>query len=267
MPASRSTEPQRNGAISGTSNQEDDSSITATGPLVLPVQVRFGRLVARDISDWFALLGESAGWLVSSGLSSASVPTSSHHVFGHKTARTLATQLHSPSIDAKYQPPSTAAMPSGNEVTRLIRQTVGMRLQRHVVVLDAADIESVSTFWTRLLDGRMFADDTFHCVLDGDGRWVLGVQLAPDHTPPDWPHGNAQQIHLDLHVEDPHAAHAEAIATGARLLQDADLAASEGFQVYADPAGHPFCIGWGHPSDETIKKQFEALPNPALLQS
>jgi hypothetical protein len=22
--------------------------------------------------------------------------------------------------------------------------------------------------------------------------------------------------------------------------------------VYADPAGHPFCIGWGHPSRETL---------------
>jgi hypothetical protein len=28
----------------------------------------------------------------------------------------------------------------------------------------------------------------------------------------------------------------------------ADLDSEEGHQVYADPAGHPFCIGWGHPS-------------------
>lgn len=151
--------------------------------------------------------------------------------------------------------------------TRLIRQTAEMRLQRHVVVLDAADIDTVSTFWARLLNGRVFADDTFHCVLDGDGRWLLGVQLAPDHTPPDWPHGNAQQVHLDLHVEDPHASHDEVIAIGARLLQDADLTASEGFQVYADPAGHPFCIGWGHPSDETVKKQYQALSEPTPLDS
>jgi hypothetical protein len=31
------------------------------------------------------------------------------------------------------------------------------------------------------------------------------------------------------------------------LLQAVDdLTATEGHQVYADPAGHPFCIGWGH---------------------
>lgn len=138
-----------------------------------------------------------------------------------------------------------------------------MRLQRHVVVLDAADIDTVSTFWARMLGGRVYADETFHCVLDAAGRWLLGVQLAPDHVQPDWPHGNSQQIHLDLHVENPRQAHAEAIECGARLLQQADdLDAEEGFQVYADPAGHPFCIGWGHPNDETVKQQFASLPEP-----
>lgn len=78
--------------------------------------------------------------------------------------------------------------------------------------------------------------------------------LAPDHVPPDWPHGTIpQQVHLDLHVEDPRAAHDEAIALGARLLQAApDPGVDEGHQVYADPAGHPFCIGWGQPSHEQL---------------
>jgi len=72
-------------------------------------------------------------------------------------------------------------------------------------------------------------------------------------APPDWPDGTPQQVHLDLHVDDPRAAHEEAIALGARLLRPApDLDAAEGHQVYADPAGHPFCIGWGHPSQETL---------------
>jgi hypothetical protein len=26
------------------------------------------------------------------------------------------------------------------------------------------------------------------------------------------------------------------------------------FQVYADPAGHPFCIGWGQPSPERLRQ-------------
>lgn len=85
------------------------------------------------------------------------------------------------------------------------------------------------------------------------GRWRIGVQWAPDHTPPDWPDGTSKQVHLDLHVEDPVEAHARVTALGARLLMAApDLESAEGHQVYADPAGHPFCIGWGQPSPEAL---------------
>ncbi|MBI4885255.1 MAG: VOC family protein [Actinobacteria bacterium] len=130
-----------------------------------------------------------------------------------------------------------------------------MRIMRKVVVFDAGDLAPESAFWAAMLGGRVLADDRFHCVFDADDRWVIGVQLAPNHVPPVWPDGNAQQIHLDLHIDDPAEAHAKAIALGARLLQAAnDLAAAEGHQVYADPAGHPFCLGWGHPDDSTIRR-------------
>ena len=56
-----------------------------------------------------------------------------------------------------------------------------------------------------------------------------------------------------MHVEDARAAHDEAMELGATLLRRApDFAADEGHQVYADRAGHPFCIGWGHPSKEAL---------------
>jgi catechol 2,3-dioxygenase-like lactoylglutathione lyase family enzyme len=124
-----------------------------------------------------------------------------------------------------------------------------MRIERHVIVFDAADLAAESAFWAGVLGGRAIPDDDdgWHSVVDADGEWRIGVQLAPDHVPPEWPHGTPQQIHLDLHVDDPAGAHDEVLALGARLLQPADdLSADEGFQVYADPAGHPFCIGWGH---------------------
>lgn len=126
-----------------------------------------------------------------------------------------------------------------------------MDLVRQVIVFDAAEIHAESAFWAGILGGRVFKDDDWHSVIDAAGEWRIGVQLAPNHVPPDWPHGTPQQVHLDLHVNDPRAAHEEAIALGARLLQPApDFDAAEGHQVYADPAGHPFCIGWGHPSRE-----------------
>ena len=109
-----------------------------------------------------------------------------------------------------------------------------MKTTRQVVVFDAADLAAESAFWAGMLGGRVFVDDTFHSVFDADGRWVIGVQFAPNHVPPEWPDGNPQQVHLDLHIDDPAGAHAEAIELGARLLQAADdLTAAEGHQVHA----------------------------------
>lgn len=129
---------------------------------------------------------------------------------------------------------------------------LAMNLVRKVVVFDAADVPAESAFWAGMFAGQVFGDDDFHCVLDSSGEWHVGVQLAPNHVPPQWPDGSAQQVHLDLHVEDPRAAHESALQLGARLLQAGDVDAEEGHQVYADPAGHPFCIGWGHPSREAV---------------
>lgn len=122
-----------------------------------------------------------------------------------------------------------------------------MKIKRQIVVIDAADIAAESAFWAHLLGGTVEAEDDWHSVVvDGEGR--LGIQLAPDHVAPDWPDGAPQQLHLDLFVEDLQAAHEEVLGLGARLLKAADDPQAEaGFQVYADPAGHPFCLCWGDP--------------------
>jgi catechol 2,3-dioxygenase-like lactoylglutathione lyase family enzyme len=120
-----------------------------------------------------------------------------------------------------------------------------MKIRRQVIVFDAADIAAESAFWAGLLGGTVDAEDDWHSVVI-DGEWRLSVQLAPDHVPPEWPEGTPQQIHLDLYVDDLATAHQQAMALGARLLKPApDPEAAEGFQVYADPAGHPFCLCWG----------------------
>lgn len=120
-----------------------------------------------------------------------------------------------------------------------------MNITRQIVVFDAADISAESAFWASVLGGTIEAEDDWHSVfVDGEPR--LAVQLAPDHRPPEWPDGSPQQIHLDLFVDDIREAHDAVVSLGARLLQAADdLESTEGFQVYADPAGHPFCLCWG----------------------
>lgn len=48
-----------------------------------------------------------------------------------------------------------------------------------------------------------------------------------------------------LSVTDIAAADQHVRSLGAVPLGEVkDLSASEGFQVYADPAGHPFCLCW-----------------------
>jgi predicted enzyme related to lactoylglutathione lyase len=120
-----------------------------------------------------------------------------------------------------------------------------MRITRQMVVFDAADMATESSFWAGMLGGTVDADDDWHTVIvDGESR--LGIQLAPNHVPPQWPDGAPQQIHLDLFVDDITTAHEEAVGLGARLLRSAgDTSSASGFQVYADPAGHPFCLCWG----------------------
>ena len=119
-----------------------------------------------------------------------------------------------------------------------------MRIKQQVVVFDAADLATESGFWAGLLGGTVAADDDWHMVLvDGEPR--LAVQLAPNHVPPEWPDGNPQQIHLDLWVDDIDASHQEVMSLGATLLQAAEESDDpDSFQVYADPAGHPFCLCW-----------------------
>ena len=90
-----------------------------------------------------------------------------------------------------------------------------MDIMRQVVVLDAADLATESAFWAGVLGGRVVADDDWHSVIDSDGRWRIGIQLAPDHVAPEWPDGVRQQVHLDLHVTDAAAAHEQVIALGA----------------------------------------------------
>ena len=69
------------------------------------------------------------------------------------------------------------------------------------------------------------------------------VAALPEATWPD--DGVPQQLHLDLTVPSKHhldVQHDRALGLGARLLYDRSDDVQEPLRVYADPAGHPFCI-------------------------
>jgi len=115
------------------------------------------------------------------------------------------------------------------------------------VVLDCPDPLALAEFYAGLL-GREIADDGDDSwqSLRGDGSGVtLAFQRATGYVAPRWPDGPPQQLHLDLTVDDFHTAHQGALALGATALSptsEPEPGTTNGFRVYADPAGHPFCL-------------------------
>jgi len=108
------------------------------------------------------------------------------------------------------------------------------------VVLDCPDPRALAGFYAELLGGTTVDEDDWIDLRIPDGP-TLAFQAAPGHVPPKWPSPDAsQQFHLDVTVADLDEAEREVLALGAKPLDAEDRARS--FRVYADPAGHPFCL-------------------------
>jgi catechol 2,3-dioxygenase-like lactoylglutathione lyase family enzyme len=110
-----------------------------------------------------------------------------------------------------------------------------MRARLHHLILDCPDPRALAQFWSRLLDQPITYDSEDFVVVAPDDRTSgLGFQQAPDHRAPTWPDPAVpQQMHLDVMVEDVDASREPVVRLGATLLEG---------DVYADPAGHPFCL-------------------------
>ena len=105
----------------------------------------------------------------------------------------------------------------------------------HHVVIDCPDPRALAGFWSAVLGQPVTYDsDDWVVVATSDRSSGLAFQLAPDHVPPGWPDpARPQQVHLDVMVDDVDTARDEVLALGATQLDG---------NVYADPAGHPFCL-------------------------
>ncbi|WP_031063340.1 VOC family protein [Streptomyces sp. NRRL WC-3742] len=112
------------------------------------------------------------------------------------------------------------------------------------LVIDCSEPAALARFYAALLGGEVDRPDarwTLHpswSTLHLDGGTVLCFQQVADHRPPRWPSAeHPQQAHLDVDVADLDEAERQVLALGAVRLHDAG-----GWRVYADPAGHPFCL-------------------------
>lgn len=123
-------------------------------------------------------------------------------------------------------------------------------------VLDAVDTRELAEFYRQLFalryregdeptSGEADSDDWL-VLLDEQGRRVIAFQQTEQLTPTTWPSPEVpMQAHLNFTVPDREsldAAHARALDLGARLINDESDDPDEQLYVYADPAGHPFCI-------------------------
>ncbi|MFI5680934.1 VOC family protein [Streptomyces cellulosae] len=109
-----------------------------------------------------------------------------------------------------------------------------------VVVLDCPDPHALAAFYAEVLGGTVEDQGEWVDLKLPDGK-ALAFQAAPAYVPPKWPSPDgSQQFHLDLAVPDLDAAEKGVLALGAKPLDVEDR--SRTFRVYADPAGHPFCL-------------------------
>jgi catechol 2,3-dioxygenase-like lactoylglutathione lyase family enzyme len=106
----------------------------------------------------------------------------------------------------------------------------------HHVVIDCPDPARLAEFYSELIGLPItYRSEDWVVIAPSDRASGVAFQLAPDHEPPQWPDpAYPQQFHLDVMVDDLAAATAEVLRLGARSLP--------GAEVFADPAGHPFCL-------------------------
>jgi catechol 2,3-dioxygenase-like lactoylglutathione lyase family enzyme len=124
-------------------------------------------------------------------------------------------------------------------------------------VLDTTEPRRLAEFYRRLLglqyrpgddpptDGT--PDDADWLVLvDADGTRKLAFQRVDRLTRTTWPdHDVPMQLHLDMTVpdlEELERQRARALELGAELILDRVDDPDEPLYVFADLAGHPFCI-------------------------
>jgi hypothetical protein len=127
------------------------------------------------------------------------------------------------------------------------------------VVLDTTDVRALAEFYRQLLGFvyRPGDDPPPAGEPDPNGQdWLvikhpvgstrIAFQQVRELPRSTWPEpGVAQQLHLDLSVpskQELDVQHQRAMQLGATLLYDRSDDEQEPLRVYADLAGHPFCI-------------------------
>ena len=125
------------------------------------------------------------------------------------------------------------------------------------ITVNAPDALALAEFYAEITGGVARGDSRWAAVAGPHAAWMMrfcsryafiAFQQAADFRPPTWPGGSLpMQMHLEFLVEDLGATGARARTAGATLLDFQPN--SDHCLVYADPAGHPFCLSLWHGQD------------------
>jgi catechol 2,3-dioxygenase-like lactoylglutathione lyase family enzyme len=119
----------------------------------------------------------------------------------------------------------------------------------HHVVIDCADPTTLAQFYSELLGLPVTYRGEGWIVISGNETTSgIAFQQVLDHRAPRWPDPDwPQQFHLDVMVDDQADAARRVLQLGGQRLSGGD-------NVFADPAGHPFCLirrpSWASPISE-----------------
>lgn len=107
----------------------------------------------------------------------------------------------------------------------------------HHVVIDCPQPTALAAFYSELLGLPVtYTSKDWVVIAANDSASGYAFQISVDHQQPRWPDAeHPQQVHLDVMVDDVADAVPLVLALGARELSAAG-------HIYADPAGHPFCL-------------------------
>lgn len=109
------------------------------------------------------------------------------------------------------------------------------------IALETKDPFKLAEFYRDLTGMKITdPDDDWVTLTSDDGATTLCFQWAPGHVPPRWPDpASSMQAHIDFEVDDLDEAEKVALDLGATKF---DQQPGTSFRVFADPAGHPFCL-------------------------
>jgi catechol 2,3-dioxygenase-like lactoylglutathione lyase family enzyme len=132
----------------------------------------------------------------------------------------------------------TLADPAGHPFDLCQRDGVGPVMGLFAVTIDAPDASALARFYADLMGMELSYEGPEGALIAGAGKSVMFQQIG-EYNPPRWPDpAHPQQAHLDVIVDDLDTGEARALELGASRLAGGGTT----FRVFADPAGHPFCL-------------------------